>query len=920
MQRFLLFLLFAFSSLSALAQSSALRGLVKDENGNLLGSAPVVLLFPVDSTLAFFGVTNEQGLFEIKNIKTGKYILQVTMMGHQTLFRDVAIPLTIGDNIGSIILKSTPVRLSEVVVARERIPMKFKRDTIEFNTAAFPTKPDAVVEDLLKKLPGIDIDRAGNIKAMGEDVKKVLVDGREFFGSDPKLATRNVPADALKKVQIFDKKSEESEFTGIDDGTRDKTLNLLLKEDRKKAIFGELLGGLGNTDHYQGSGKVYKFTDKNQFAVLGMLNNINQFGFSFKDYIDFNGGLQNFGGHSGAVQIRLPDGGNSFPVNFGQPVTGLSTSGAAGFNFSRQFKKDSRVFMSYIANGSDRKLSETTSTRNFTGADWFQQMDSLLEQNRDRAHRLNFGFRDRIDSTRNIIVNGSASLSSGRTESNSSAGLFDKEELQNNLLLSQNNKANQFTGNLNGSYMKIFNRGKSVFRLASDGSFSQNVGNLSWLTDTYLLNSIHTFNNQFQDNKEGLKEFSATSSFTFRAAKNLYAGPELKAGEQIENLSRTQGIPSDSKQRIDSLSPDFSSKYRWFRPEIKLIRNTEKIQFSIGFQAEIGKTSNSLNSAEVSTKPHFFFLPDLSWEYEYKTGRRLRAYFGSMVNVPSISQLLPVVNYSNPLVLTSGNRYLKPERAYNLSLNWWIFDQFSFTSLLTDLNATYTINKINWDRNIDENFVQRISLINVSDDYRLRGSAAFSTPVRSLGIKINANVAEGWNRGLSYVNDIENINTNLSHKFSLSIENRRKTKIDIIAGGSFQVTDARFSIQENLNNKYVDFSYFTEIQYNPDKHWNFQLSANVSKYSSQSFRNSITIPLIGTEVSYYFLKNNRGTLSLQGSDLLNRNTGIERTSELNFLKEKRSNMLGRFFMLSFKFKLNKFGEAPGGVDIKLNKR
>ena len=180
-------------------------------------------------------------------------------------------------------------------------------------------------------------------------------------------------------------------------------------------------------------------------------------------------------------------------------------------------------------------------------------------------------------------------------------------------------------------------------------------------------------------------------------------------------------------------------------------------------------------------------------------------------------------------------------------------------------------------------------------------------------LRFNANIEETWNRALSYVNKIENINTNFSHKVSLSIENRKKTKVDIIAGGSFELTDAKFSIQKSLNNRYIDFSYFTEMRYNPDKHWNFQVTTEVTNYNSKSFKNAVTIPLIGAEISYYFLRNYRGAFTLQGTDLLNRNTGIERTSEFNYLREQRSNMLGRFFMLSFKYKLNKFGELPEGL-------
>jgi len=920
MHRIIILLLFSTLTITISGQTSSVKGIVRDENLTPLGYAPVVLLFPADSTLAFFGVTNEDGRFEIKSVRNGKYVLQATLMGHQTVFREIVFPLPGDGDIDPIVMKLSPVSLGEVVVTEERIPMKFKRDTIEYNTAAFVTKPDAVVEDLLKKLPGIDIDRAGNIKAMGEDIKRVLVDGREFFGSDQKLATRNVPADALKKVQIFDKKSDESEFTGIDDGTRDKTLNLLLKDDRKDAIFGELLAGAGNSGFYQGSAKAYKFTEKNQFAALGMINNINQFGFSFKDYIDFNGGLQSIGGHSGAVQINIQDGRSSFPVNFGQPVTGLSTSGAAGLNFSRQFKKDSRIFMSYIANGSDRELSETTSSRNYTETGSFQQEDSLMEDKSDRVHRINIGYRNRIDSTQNIIINGGAALSSGTIESISSGIDYDEELRQNRLTAVRKDEASRFNSSISGSYLKLLNRGKTVFKLASDAAYSSDRGDNLWFNSTDLFDQQdNIIRSQFQDNSTVLTEFSATSSLTFKVGKLLYIEPELKAGSQAETLSRVQGIPSEPNVGIDSLSPRFVTRYRWFRPELKLIRNTEKVKLSLGLQTEIGNTANSLNDDNLSDTRHFYFTPDFSWEYEYKTGRRLRAYFHTMVNVPSINQLLPVADNSNPLVLTSGNRNLKPELGYNLSMNWWVFDQFSFTSLLMDFSAAYTKDKINWNKTIDENIMQSMYLMNTADDYRIRSNTAFSTPVRKLGIKINADFEESWNQGLSYINEAGNVNTNFTHKFSLSIENRQKTKVDIIAGGSIQVLNARFSIQESLNDDYLDYSYFSELSYNPNGHWNFQFSADVTHYNSQSFARAITIPLIGAEVSYYFMKS-RGTFTLQGADLLNRNTGIERITDSNYLRERRSNMLGRFFMLSFKYKLNKFGGTPGGIDVKLKRR
>jgi hypothetical protein len=903
-------------------QGSQVKGTVTDDSGSPIGYAPVVLLYPTDSTMAFFGVTKENGFFEIKGVKTGNYLLQISFLGHQTVFRPLTVPVPGGEDIGTLSMKSTPVNLGEVVVEDEYIPLRFKTDTIEYNTAAFVTKPDAVVEDLLKKLPGLDVDRAGNIKAMGEDIKKVLVDGKEFFGSDPKMATRNVPADALRKVQVYDKRSDESEFTGIDDGTRDKTLNLLLKEDKKNAIFGELLGGGSNDAHYQASGKLYKFSKKNQFAALGMMNNINQFGFSFKDYIDFSGGIQSLGAHGGGVQIKIPSGGgSSFPINFGQQVTGLSTSGAGGLNFSNEFKKDSRIFMSYIANGSDRDLIQSTSSRNFTDANPFSQEDNLDENKLDLAQRLNFGLRNRIDSTQNIIINGSASMSYGKTHRNLNTSVFSDEAEKSRLESLGNDNAKRFSGNISGSYIKLIDRGKTVFKLLSDASFSRNLGNSFWNNQiSYFNPDSDVTSSQYQDNKNGLYDFSATSSLTRSLGNSFYIEPDLNAGFQNEILNRIQGNQITTDEQIDSLSPYFTRQYRWLKPEIKLIRNTDKVQFTLSARMEAGSTINSLDNDKPVNEEHIFFTPGLSWEYEYKTGRRVRLYYESGVNVPSVNQLLPTINISNPLTLSRGNRFLKPELSNNLSVNWWIFDQFSFTSFITGINATYVNDKINWDRTIDENLRQSMTLVNVPSDYRIQSSSDFSTPIRKLGVKINTNLEETWNRGISYVNNIENINTNLSHRISLSVENRKKTKWDAIIGGAFQMTDARFSIQESLNNRYLDFSYFAEVRFNPNKKWNFQVTTDVTNYSSRSFSQSVVIPLTGVEISHYFLKNNRGSLTFQGIDLLNRNTGIERTSDLNFIREQRSNMLGRLLMISFRFRLNKFGETPGGFEIKVNKK
>ncbi len=349
--------------------------------------------------------------------------------------------------------------------------MQIKKDTIDFNAKAFKTKPDAVVEDLLKKLPGVVVDRAGNIKAMGEDVRKVYVDGKEFFGNDPKVATKNLPADAIDKVEVYDKKSDESEFTGIDDGSREKALNLILDEDKKDGVFGHVQAGYGTDNHYQGNVKLYRFTDKMQMAGLAMQNNINQFGFSFNDYMDFNGGMMSMmSGGSAKISIG---GDNSLPINFGQQVDGLTTSGAGGLNFSFSPAKDRRFFISYLANGTKKELVQNTNTQNFTSDRDYTQNQDVENTKRDTAHSLNFGVRYRIDSTQNIFLDGGASFNFSNAWGHSYTDSYQNSQLVNWLDNNSNQGSDRINGSVKASWLKKFRSKKTVAKIGGNASIDQ---------------------------------------------------------------------------------------------------------------------------------------------------------------------------------------------------------------------------------------------------------------------------------------------------------------------------------------------------------------------------------------------------------------------------------------------------------------
>ncbi len=908
----LLFYLLLFSSITSFAQTSNLSGTVLGDNKEALGYATIALLNPIDSTLLAFGITNDQGQFKVRQIVNGSYIMQIAYLGHKTYYRKLDVPVSNNGEMGVIIMEAAAINLPSVEVEAEYIPIKINKDTIEYNALAFKTKPDASTEDLLRKLPGIEVDRAGNIKAVGEDVDKVLVEGKEFFSSDSKVATKNLPADAIKKVQVFDKGSDESELSGIDDGSKDKTINLILKDDKKKAWFGDVKAGYGTDNHYMANANVYRFSSTHQFASLAMINNTNKFGFSFQDYIDFNGGIQTM--FSGGTITLTND--NSVPVDYGQTVTGLVTSGGGGINYSFEKKKDNRFYVSYLGNGYEKFLTEDSDSKNFTPQGSFFQTEHLNQNEFIHTHPVNFGWKNKSDSVQHFILTGGATLS----QSNIS-GLQTRSNLSNDTIINmledrRKDKSQKLNSNIYSSWLR---KGKGKMKLLkmsvnASGANSINKKDIRNFTEYFTPSSV-IYTSLFQDNLSDVYNVKINASSLLQIGRKFYLEPEIASGLTWENLTRIQGESGDAEIVTDSLSPQLLRSYNYLRPGIYLKRNNDKINLILGSGIEIGKLKNSIQESEISENI-FYLLPEFSFEYKYKTGNRFSLFYNSNVVTPVASQLLPIVSNLNPLTLYYGNRNLKPEYHHNTALQWFMFDQFSGISVFAGVNAEYTKYKISWSREIDENLNQVFRLTNVPYDYYLQSMADFSTPIRKLKIKIALGLRESLNQSISYINGIENVNVGIRHKIKLSVENFKKDKWDIMTGASFEINETRYSINQTMDYRYNNFSYFGEIRYSPSDRWHFLVSADVINYDARNFNSAISVPLLNAEVNFNFLKNNRGMLSIECYDILNKNIGITRTASENYLMETRTNIIGRYFLLSFKYRLSKF-KRDSGISISI---
>jgi hypothetical protein len=469
MRLFLPVFLLLISMTAAVAQSQ-LRGSVVDSTTRKpLMEATVSLLSIRDSSVVTFMITNGDGEFTFKNVAAGRYRILITYVGYHNKSKRVSItadkPNT---DAGTFELVTQAFNLNEVVVKQEGPPIVMKNDTVEFNAGAFKTQPNAMVENMLKKLPGVEVDRDGTIKAQGQEVKKVLVDGKPFFGDDPKMATRNLPADIIDKIQLYDQQSDQSQFSGIDDGDRNKTINLVTKKDKRKGYFGQQSVGAGpnetNDDvRYAARLNLNRFNGDQQISLIGQANNINQQSFTGQNIFGGGAGLgANFGGGAGG---RGGGGGG----NNGGNSNSITRTLAGGLNYRDEFGKKADIAASYFLNDLNT-VTDQQSRRQYALPDTSYQVNqNSMSRNKVTSHRFNMRFNYKLDSlttlriTPGFTVQNSEYQSINQSQTLTNDAIASVEQLDSTNLINTSNTnynstGNGVSGNNNALLMRKFNR------------------------------------------------------------------------------------------------------------------------------------------------------------------------------------------------------------------------------------------------------------------------------------------------------------------------------------------------------------------------------------------------------------------------------------------------------------------------------
>lgn len=904
-----------------LAQKVSVIGKVLDTLSAPLPSATVMLLAASDSSLVNFTVTNADGTFRLKNVNKGEYQLQITFVGFRS-FRERFSAEDADVNLGVLKMMPQTKELDEIVIEGQRPPVTVKRDTIEFNAGSFRTKANANVEDLLKKLPGLEVENDGTVKAQGENVQRVTVDGREFFGRDPKLATRNLPADAVDKVQVFDKKSDQTLFTGIDDGQREKTINLELKEDKKNGAFGSLMAGGGTTDRFETKASVNRFTKNRQLSFLGMGNNINDQGFSIGDYMNFSGGMQSMmSGGGGAMRIEISDNNmNGVPLNMGTQ-DGITSNYAGGINFNKDFNPKTKAGGSYFGSHMDQNVSTITDRINYLPGGNYSFNQSSKQRNVSDNHRLNFTFDHQLDSANSIKLTGYVGRSESTQNTASESFTYDETNfLQNESNRTTTTKSNGMNVNADLLYRHKFPRkGRSFssnFTLGANRTESD--GDIGSVNQFYAgLGETQNIAQNNVQNNDALN-YAISSSYTEPLGGRKYLEANYNYRVNANDVNREVWDVNSGTRLFDSLlSNKYTSEYIYNRPGLNLRLIRQKFNVMVGASWQSTRlTGNLIYQDVVIDKSFDNLLPVVRFNYDFSNFKHLRLDYETSMQEPTIQELQPVLNNNDPLNLSVGNPDLKPGYTHQARTSFTFFDPASFVSIFSFVSGNYTTDAISTSQSVDSKLVRTTRPVNVSENYSVDANIHLGFPIKKInsrfGIRTNALVGQQ----ITILNNTENpiqqrtLGGRLSYTYTL------KDFFMFVVSTSLEQRQSLYEFNA-ADQLFLNKTHQAETNLTLVKKYQLNASFQYLDYSSQTTGFSQTVPLLDISFSRFLLKNNTGELKLGVNNLLDRNLSITQTANTNYLEQRTANNLGRYFMLSFTYALNKqlnpmMGGARGG--------
>ncbi len=935
---FLIVFVFIVLCVPAFAQVYNLSGVVNDKKDNSPIVGISITVSKTDDKGAKTGtITDLNGNFIVTGLTNGSYLVELEYVGYRKLKRSITISNE-SISMGTLNLETEAKQLNEVKVAGKQIRAEQKGDTSQFRADAYKTNPDATTEDLVTKMPGVTSDNTG-LKVNGENVQQILVDGKPFFGNDPSVALKNMPAEVIDKIQIFDRLSDQSGFTGFDDGNAQKTMNIITKRNKSEGVFGKVYAGYGTDERYLAGGNLNFFKGNRRISVLGLSNNINQQNFSAEDILGATGGAQG-GGRGG----RRGGGGNGGNNNFmvGQQG-GIAATNALGLNYSDNWGKKIKVSGSYFFNNTDN-TNNSGITRNY-----FNNPDSVVLYTDDNTsktlntnHRFNARIEYTIDSSNSITFTPSLSLQENNSSTigiaNNSAGDV-LQSLTNNKTSAYNNGYNS-TGNL--LYQHKFKKARRTISLNLSGGLNEKVGNgTNYSTNEfYNIDTLIDRRDQRYELYSNGSNLSANLSYTEPIGKlgqlMLSYNPSISNNVSDKDTRSLNTITNEYSEKDTLFSNNYNNSYNTQRAGISYRINNKNSNFNIGTNVQQATlTGVQVFPKNFNTERLFNnVLPNLFYNHKYDDGRNLRIMYRTSTDVPSLTQLQNVIDISNPILLRTGNvslnqtfeqrlivRYglTKSQSGRNFFLNMFVSNTNDYIATATYIptrDSMFSDPVTNTSILINRGS-QLSQPVNLDGYWNTRLFATYGLPVGF--IKSNVNFIGGLNyvRTPGIINTLLNYSDNYVPSLGMVVSSNVSENIDFTLSYTSYYNVVNNSIQRSANNNF--YNHNASLRFTWIFLKNFVLNTNITNnyYTAFSGTGTQNYYLWGAFLGYKFMKK---TMEARISvyDVLNQNTSINRSVTETYIENTNTQVLKQYFMFQLTYNIRKFKGFPPPEPEKLD--
>ena len=910
MKRFVLITALIFSSISLFAQNRGqISGKVIDaEFKDPILEANIRILQQKDSTFVNGVATNNKGNFNI-SLPYGSYIVHVTYVGNNDAFRNVTLSQSAQKaNLGTIELGADNILLDAVVATAKAAEVVVKGDTVEYNADSYKVTESAVLEDMFKKMPGVEVDENGKITVNGREVKKIMVDGEEFFSSDPKVASKNLPAKMVDKIQVHDRRSDMAMMTGFDDGDEETIINLTIRPGMKEGLFGNAFVGYGSKDRYEGNAMVNYMKDKNQYTLLGGYNNTNNAGFS-------DLGASMFGGGGG------PGGGRRM---FGGANNGISKSGNVGLNFSNQFTSNLKLGGNLRFGDTDNNTLSKTHTQNLLSSGNRLENENNSSNNRSQNFGMDFRMEWTPDTLTRIILSPQASIT--KNEQLDTGDFVTTQETLTDTINSGNSNYNSKGDGKNLSARLDISRtlGKKgrILSAQLSGGLSDTDNKGTNLSNTLFYGSKddEIIDQRFV-NTSNSKNWRGYVSYVEPLGNNnaiQVAYSFRQNNSESDRDTRTKDANGDYTILDEKYSKRLENSFTNQEVEMNFQSIRQKYDYMFGFTVQPSSSASKtfvgdelLNDYKRSVVN---YAPTAQFNYKWTRQHNLRLRYNGNTSQPSVTQLSPVEDVSNPLNITVGNPDLKPSFEHRLNLRYQNFNPEKNRHMGMFGNISYLNNDIISTTTTDlATGAKETTYQNVSGNWNANVRMMMNLPLKNIKFSVFSMTFASYNNSNGFANtkldDVITIEKNISKRTNLGETlglNYRSDLFDFGVRGNINYNNVKNTLEGQRDQEY--FNYGGNANTTIYLPWDFSIESDINYSTNTGYADGFTQDewLWNASMSKQIFKAKNGTIRFKIYDILQQRSNISRSVTSNYIRDTTTNTLTSYFMVHFVYRFNIF--------------